>query len=142
MNRFIVGCLISAGLLLAACSNTPTKEEFATNEAKCVQWYCASNAPAAEVALLELESFTRRCQEARVEGIPYDEVFGRIYGRLYLVERHLNHSKAAEHYLEKYAHYHAVSSTLARQMGRPHGEMERLIVEKYDDGLTPVWRNQ
>jgi hypothetical protein len=75
-------------------------------------------------------------------GIQFDEVFARNYGRLYLLERRLGHSEAAEKYLEKYAHYHALASTLARRTGRPYGEMERLIEHKFDQGLQVVWKSQ
>lgn len=142
MERGILAYLIMAGLFLAGCGKPPTTEEFLGQEAKCLQYYCASNALTAKAALLDCARYAEECQKAGVKGILYDEVFARTYGRLYLVERHLGHSAEAEQYLEKYARYHAVSSTLARQTGRPHGEMERLIEQKYDQALQPAWKTQ
>ena len=142
MKHLIVGGFFVAGLILAGCAKSPTKQEFSAREAQCLRCYCSSNAPAAERALLDCADYARRCQEAGVEGIPYNQVFARIYGRLYLVERHLGNSGAAEQYLEKYARYHAVASTQARQTGRPHGEMEALIIQKFDQGLQVAWKPQ
>lgn len=142
MERFMLGYSIMAGLFLAGCAKPPTMEECLAQEAKCLQCYCASNALTAEAALLDCARDTEACRKAGVKGILYDEVFARTYGRLYLVERHLGHSAEAEQYLEKYARYHAVSSTLARRAGRPHGEMERLIEQKYDQALQPAWKTQ
>lgn len=142
MKCLTVNGFVLAAVCLAGCAGRPTKEEFSSRESECLKCYCASNAPAAEAALLELERYARQCQTAGVTGIQYDEVFARIYGRLYLVERRLGHSKAAEQYLAKYAHFHALSSTLARRIGRPYGEMERLIEHKFDDGLQAAWKSQ
>jgi hypothetical protein len=142
MERLMMSGFVLVGVCLAGCAKSPTREEFFAKEAKCVQYYCASNAPAAEAALLECAHYVQQCQKAGVNGILYDEVFARIYGRLYLVERHLGHSEAAEQYLEKYAHFHAVSSSLARRTGRPHGEKERLIEQKFDSALQAAWKAQ
>ena len=142
MERLMLGYFIMAGLFLAGCAKPLTKEEFLAQEAKCLQYYCASNALTAEAALLDCARYAEGCQKAGVQDILYDGVFARTYGRLYLVERHLGHSAEAEQYLEKYARYHAVSSTLARRTGRPHGEMERLIEQKYDQALQPAWKTQ
>jgi hypothetical protein len=111
-------------------------------EVECLRCYCASNAAAAENALLECAWYTDQCRKAGVEGIQYDEVFARIYGRLYILERHLGRSVAAEQCFQRYAHFHAVSSSLARRAGRSHGQMERLIEHKFDDGLQTAWKTQ
>lgn len=142
MERFVLSGFVLLGLCLAGCARCPTKEEFLSKEVKCLQCYCASNAIAAEAALLECARCADQCQKAGIEGIQYDEVFARIYGRLYVVERHLGRSKAAEQCLQRYAHFHAVSSSLARRMGLPHGEMEGLIEHKFDDGLQIAWKTQ
>jgi hypothetical protein len=142
MKRLMVSGFVLAGVCLAGCTKSPSREEFFAKEAKCVQYYCASNAPTAEAALLECARYAEQCQKAGVKGILYDDVFARIYDRLYLVERHLGHSAEAEQCLQKYARFHAVSSTLARQTGRPHGEMERLIEQKFDHGLQTAWKTQ
>jgi hypothetical protein len=141
LKRITAVCLVIVGPVLAGCSNRPTAEELFAHETQCLRCYCASNAPAAEAALLDCVQYAQQCQRAGVKGIQYDEVFGRLYGRLYLVERHLGHREAAEQYLERYAHFHAASSSLARQIGRPHGEMERLITQKFDEGLQAGWKN-
>ncbi len=140
MKRITLACIIIAGLFVAGCAKHPARDEFRVKEAKCLQCYCASNAVTAEAALLECARLAQQCQQAGVEGVPYDEVFARTYGRLYLVERHLGHNAEAEQYLEKYAHFHAVASSLARQTGRSHGEMERLIEQKFDSNLQVAWK--
>jgi hypothetical protein len=142
MERLMLSSFVLAGVCLVGCGKSPTRAEFLAKEAKCVQDYCASNAPTAEAALLECARYTQQCQKAGVKGILYDEVFARTYGRLYLVARHLGHNEEAEQYLQKYACFHAVSSSLARRTGRPHGEMERLIEQKFDRGLQTSWRSQ
>jgi hypothetical protein len=109
-------------------------------ETKALRYYCASSAPAAEAALLDCARYAEKCQKVAVPGIIYDEVFARIYGRLYIVERRLGNGDRAEQCLEKYARFHAASSTLARRTGRPYGEMERLIEEKFNQGLQPAWK--
>ena len=111
-------------------------------EVECLRCYCASNAVTAETALLECARYAEQCRVAGVEGIQYDEVFARIYGRLYIVERYLGRSVAAEQCLQQYARFHAVSSSLARRAGRSHGQMERLIEHKFDDGLQTAWKTQ
>lgn len=131
-----------AGLYLTGCGQQPNREEFQSRELKCLQCYYGSNAITAEAALIDCARDADRCQSAGVEGIQYNEVFARIYGRLYLVERHLGHSKAAEQDLERYAHYHALLSSFARQSGCPYGEMERLIEHKFDNGIQPAWKTQ
>ena len=142
MKCLMFSGIVLAGVCLVGCAKYPTREEFLAKEARCVQYYCASNALTAEAALLECARYAKQCQEAGVNGILYDEVFARIYGRLYLVERHLGHNAEAEQYLQKYARFHAVSSSLARQTGRPHGEMERLIEQKFDRSLQIAWKTQ
>jgi hypothetical protein len=127
---------------LAGCAKCPTREECFAKQTQCLLIYCSSNAPAAEAALLDCADYVRRCEKAGVEGIPYHEVFARLYGRLYLVERHLGHSAAAERCLEKYARYYGVASTQARQTGRAYGEMEALIRRKFDQGLEVAWKSQ
>ena len=140
MKWVILGCVIIAGALLTGCSERLTREGLLAREAYCLRCYCASNAVVAEAALLECVRYAQQCQEAGVKDILYDEVLARTYGRLYLVERHLGHSAEAEQYLQKYARFHAASSSLARRMGRPHGEMERLIEQKFDHGMQTAWR--
>ena len=140
MKRLKLSGIVLAVVCLAGCAGKPTREEFFSRESECLKHYCASNLLAAEAALIELERYAQQCQQAGVGGIQYNEVFLRIYGRLYLVERRLGHSKEAERDLEKYARFHGLSSTLARRMGRPHGEMERLIDEKVDQGLQVGWK--
>jgi len=142
IERFVLIGLVLAGLCLAGCDRSPTKEEFLSKEMQCLQCYCASNAVAAETALLDCARYADACQKAGIDGIQYDEVFARIYGRLYIVERHLGRSEAAEEYLQMYARFHALSSSFARRTGRPYGEMERLIERKFDDGLQVAWRTQ
>jgi hypothetical protein len=136
----MIGEVVLAGLLLAGCAKCPTREECFAKEARCLSSYCSSNAAVAEAALLDCAAYAHRCEQAGIEGIPYNEVFARLYGRLYLVARYLGHSEVAEQYLEKYAHYHAFASTQARQTGRVHGEMEALIRRKFDQGLEVAWR--
>lgn len=140
MNRLMLGGFVLAGVCLVGCAKGPTKEVFLRHEAECVQCYCASNAVTAEAALLDCARYAEECQQAGVKGIAYDQVFARTYGRLYLMERHLGHSAEAEQYLQKYARYHAIASSLARRTGGPHGEMERLIEQKYDRGLHAAWK--
>jgi hypothetical protein len=139
MKNVILCCTILVSVFLAGCGNPPSKQEFLAMEAECVRCYTQSNALAAEAALLECVRFAEQCQKAGVRGILFDEVFARLYGRLYVVARHLGHNTQAERYLEKYGRYHAALSTLTRRTGHPHGEMVNLIKEKYDHGLHPVW---
>jgi hypothetical protein len=140
MQRLNLSGVLLVGVCLVGCAERPTKEGFFTKEAECFKCYCASNPLAAEAALLELDRYARRCQRSGVEGIQYEGVFLHIYGRLYLLERHLGREEAAELYLEKYAHFHGLSSSLARRIGRPHGEMEGLIEHKVDEGLKVAWK--
>ncbi len=142
MKSILPVCCIIAGLLVAGCAKPAARDEFRAVEAKCLQCYIASNAVTAEAALLECARCAQQCQEAGVEGIPYDEVFAQTYGRLYLVERHLGHDAEAEQYLEKYARFHGMASSLARRTGRPHGEMERLIAQKFDSSLQVAWKSE
>ena len=111
-------------------------------EMRSLELYCASNAVPAAAALRDCVQYAQLCQEAGIKGIQYDEVFARLYGRLYLVERHLGHTAEAEQCLEKYSHFHAANSSFARRNGRPHGEMEKLIEQKYDGGLQAAWRGE
>ena len=140
MRHVVVGLVVIGGIFIIGCSNKPTKEEFFAREVQCLRCYCASNAVTAEAALLDCAQYAQQCQQAAVKGISYDEAFARIYGRLYLLERHLGHDAAAEQYLVKYAHYHAACSTVARRTGRPHGEMVRLIENRFDPGLQVMWK--
>jgi hypothetical protein len=142
MKRFTLSNFVLAVVCLAGCAGRPSREELLSIETECLRCYCASNALEAEAALRKLERYARRCQSASVTGIQYEEVFGRIYGRLYLLERRLGNSKAAEECLEQYAHFHGISSSLARRTGWPHGEMEKLIEHKFDDGLQIKWKSQ
>lgn len=142
MERLILSSFVLASVCLVGCGKGPTREEFLRHEGECVQCYCASNALTAEASLLEFARYAQECQKAGVQGILYDEVFARIYGRLYLLERHLGHSAEAEQYLQQYARFHAASSTVARRTGGPHGEMERLIEQKFDHGLQAVWKTE
>lgn len=142
IRRLVLIGLVLLGLWLAGCARYPTKEELLSKEAQCLRCYCTSNAVAAEAALLECARCAEQCQTAGIEGIQYDEVFARIYGRLYIVERHLGHSEAAEQYLQKYAHFHAVLSSVARRGGAPYGEMEKLLEHKFDRGLETAWKKQ
>jgi hypothetical protein len=140
-QRLLLAGLVVAGLCLGGCAPTLSKEEFQTKEVSCLQAYCASNALAAEASLRECAQYAEACQRAGIQGIQYDEVFARIYGRLYVVERRLGQSQMAEECLQRYARHHAVLSSLARQTGRPHGEMERLIEVKFDDGMQTAWKD-
>jgi len=139
MKNIMLVCTILAGLILTGCAKRPTRQEFLTREAQCLKQYCSSDATAAEAGLLDLARYVERCQKTGVADIQYNEVMARTYGRLYLVERHLGRSAEAEVSLQKYAHYHGVSSSLARRTGRPHGEMEKLIEQKFDPGLQKLW---
>jgi len=140
MKRFMLVSLALVGLCLAGCDKSPTREQFLSKEWKCLQCYCASNAVVAETALLDCARFAEQCRNAGVEGIQYDEVFARLYGRLYMVERRLGNNEAAEQYLQKYAQFHALLSSRARQTGRPFGEMVKLIDNKFDQGLQTTWK--
>jgi len=142
MKRLVmVGWLVACACLVG-CDDSPTRRILLKKEAECLQCYCFSNAPVARAALLDCARYAEQCQAAGVEGIIYDEVFARIYGRLYRVERRLGHTAEAERCLEKYSHFHALNSSVARRTGRPHGEMERLLDDKYDRGLQAAWKTQ
>lgn len=139
-RSFLVLGFIAAGLAFAGCGKPPTRQELLSREVKALHCYCASNAAVAETALLECARYVERCRQAGVEGIQYDEVLARTYGRLYLVARRLGHHPAAEQYLACYARVHARLSPEARRAARPCGEMERLIRNEYDGGLQTTWK--
>ena len=140
MKHITSASILVAGLCLVGCAKPPTAKEFLAKEGKCLECYCRSNALTAETALLDCVLYAQKCQKVGVNDILYDEVFARMYGRLYLVERHLGHNADAEQYLEKYAHFHGIAGSLARYTGRPHGEMERLIEQKFDSDLQVAWK--
>jgi hypothetical protein len=139
--------LASIGTALAVagavgCSKQPTKSEFLRIEADCFKCYCFSNAPVAEAALLECERYAHQCREHSVNHIPYDEVLFRIYGRLYLVSKHLDRSQAAEQYLQKAAECYRRSSGNPARTNRPTMVMRGLIEQDVDQGLTVAWKTQ
>ena len=109
-------------------------------EAACLQCYCASNALAAQSALLACERYGRQCQAAGVNGIVYDEVFARIYGRLCLVSRHLGKDQAAEEYFRKAAQYYSRARADPLAAGRPPLGIKELIEKETDHGLRVAWK--
>lgn len=142
LERLVLSGLVLAGVCLVGCAQSPTREEFLRKEAECLKCYCASNGAAAEAALLECARYARQCQKAGVNGIKYDEVCARIYGRLYLVERHLGNSGTAEHYLQKVVPFYALPSSVPGRTAPPTANMQTLIEEKVDRGLKVAWKTQ
>jgi len=142
MKNLMLAGFVMAGLCLAGCSEAPTRKEFLAKETSSFQCYCVSNAVTAETALLDCVRYAEQCQQAGVKGILYDEVFARIYGRLYLVARHLGHNAEAEQHLQKFAYFDTLAHTLPRQNDQPQEEMERAIEKKFDSDLQIAWKNQ
>lgn len=142
MKQLMASIFVLATVCLVGCAKCPTREEFLRKETECLKCYCVSNATAAEAALLECARYARQCQTAGVNGIKYDEVFARIYGRLYLVERHLGNSRAAEEYLDKIAQFYAGPGRVRPRADLPPIEMQALIEEKIDRGLMVAWKTQ
>jgi hypothetical protein len=136
----MAGYMVAASVLLTGCAQQPTLEEFVKREAQCLRHYCESDAIQAENALRDCLKYVQACERAGVTGISYDEVFARLYGRVYLVQRHLGQSREAEETLEKYARFNAAYSREGRELGRPHGDMEKLIEHRYDEGLRKAWK--
>ncbi len=125
---------------LVGCSQPATRTEFIKKDAECLRCYCASNAISAETALLELNDYALQCQKEGVTGILYDEVFTRIYGRLYLVEEHLGKRQAAEAYLQQAIAHYRGSGGSPRQGGLPAQEIRDLILREANTGPQVAWQ--
>ncbi len=132
---------IIAGVFLAGCTQQhATRAELIKKEIAALKSYCTGNARTAEAALLDSERYSRCCQLAGVNGILFDEVFARTYGRLYLVEKHLGKSGAAEEYFQKAAeHYQRSFAARGRSITGPHA-MQLLIEKELDAGLKVAWK--
>jgi len=142
MKRLALIVPICVVAWFTACSRQPTKLEFLRVEADCLKSYCSSNATAAEAALLGCETYARQCQESGLNGILYDQVLFRTYGRLYLVSQHLGRSQLAEQYLQKATERHRKFSGELGRNNPPTIVMRGLIEQEVDQGLTVVWKTQ
>jgi hypothetical protein len=137
----LCGCLC-AGLCLAGCSQGPTRAEFLRREANSLRCYCTGSAAEAEAALRESERYARRCQQAGIPGILFEEVGARTYGRLYLVEKRLGREAEAEQYLQRAAECYRRSRAAASNRPWPARELRHLIEQETDRGMQVAWKRQ
>ena len=132
--------LTAAGLV--GCSKPATRTEFIRKEMVCLHCYCASNAVVAETALLELDQYALQCQKEGVSGIAYDQMFTRLYGRLYLVEKHLGERRAARYYLQKAVRHYQSSGHGPWQTNLPPSQIQDLVIREANPGLNVAWQHR
>jgi hypothetical protein len=142
MKPLALSIIVLTGVGLVGCSKPATRTEFIRKDVACLRCYCASNAIVAEKALLELDQYARQCQKEGVSGILYDEVFSRIYGRLYLVEKQLGERRAAEHCLQKAVQHYQSSGHVPSQTGPPLPQIQELVIRAANPGFNLAWQNR
>ena len=142
MNYVILLVLIVAGCGFTGCSEKATRTEFRKRDVSCLRCYCASNALTAETALLELARYAGRCQNEKVSGIPYDDIFARTYARLYLVEKHLGKSQAAQQHLRDALEYYKRSGRKPGSLDLAPAMVGELLAQKADLSLAVAWSRQ
>jgi hypothetical protein len=141
MKRPMIGSVVAAGVFLAGCGERPTKQEFLARELNALESYCTADAMTAHDALRVSVVYIEKCRKLGVQGILYDEVLARSYGRLYLVERHLGHSADAEECLRKYMQILAVSNSRATVERGGRSSLEHLVAERVDGDLHASWKS-
>jgi hypothetical protein len=118
MKRNWATLVFSATMLIFAfqgCSKKPSEREYFRKMMDTRVVYLYSNAPAAEAALLELEAFARKCQDARIWRVKFEKEFVFIYARLYLLNKHAGKESEAEAYFNKF--YENYTGSVAEFVG-------------------------
>jgi hypothetical protein len=102
--------------------------------------YLGTNAIGAETTMLKLEGYTLRCEKKGSGDIPFDQCYASIHSRLYLIEKHLGKSEAAERYYALAAKEWTRTYTASGQTA-PTPEKMREQIEGVDAHLPlPSWR--
>jgi hypothetical protein len=134
--------LLLLTILLVGCRQPPSHFEHSQRTAKSMEVYLSSSAVAAEVAILDLEKYTRECEEAGSPGINFDAAYAAIYSRLYLIDLRLGRREPAEAYYEKAASRWE-REYRRRGLSLPTPEAMRQQITAVDGGIgEPQWRTQ
>jgi hypothetical protein len=127
---------------LLGCSGAPSDVDHFGKSTELLDRYLNTNAVGAEAALLELEAWNRRCKQAGTRGVDFDAHFAAVYSRLYLVERELGKSDAAENYYQKAAESWRHEYATLRLRDPTPAEIKDQV-ESVDRHLQPpAWRDQ
>ncbi len=142
MMRCAFGIIVLVSAMLLGCSPKASRTEFVRKDVQCLRCYCASNAVIAEAALLDLVEYAERCQQESVSGILYDQVLGRAYARLFLVEEQMGKRQAAEwSYGKALEHYQRAGLSRGRT-NLMVGRVREVVEMMADPNLSVAWRRE
>ena len=95
--------------LFAGCTRPPDPKQVLLQSAQAIDQYLHTNAAAAEAIMLQQERYFRDAEKAgyrgREIGIELNSAYAMTYSRLYLVEKALGKSEAAQRYYQLAAEY-------------------------------------
>jgi hypothetical protein len=135
--------LLAAGVVcLPGCSKAPSGTQYLRTTYDFLVRYCTNDAVSAEAALLEWEAYAIQGHKAKVWRIKFDQEFAAIYGRLYLVERHLGKMEEAKMYFQKCVEWCHRMNMRERRPLLSDDEIRVWLEERIDRDWPSKWRQR